>query len=123
MAYDEGLAERIRSVLQDERGIAEKKMFGGIAFLNNGHMFIGTAKGDLMVRVGPAHHEEALKQPYARPMDFTGKPMVGYVFVSPDGLTEDATLERWVRMGLSFVAALPAKKKAPAKKKTGKRSR
>jgi TfoX/Sxy family transcriptional regulator of competence genes len=117
MAYDEGFVERIRSVLQDESVITEKKMFGGIAFLHKGHMFVGTAKADLMVRVGPERHEAALKQPHARPMDFTGKPMVGYVFVSPNGLTEDADLERWVRMGLSFVATLPDKKKPPATKR------
>src|SRR5215471_15107418 len=112
MAYDERLAERIVSVLNGERGVTEKKMFGGIAFLHNGHMFVGTAKGDLMVRVGPERHLAALSQPHARPMDFTGKPMVGYVFVSPDGLSKDAVLERWVRMGLSFVATLPMKKTA-----------
>jgi TfoX/Sxy family transcriptional regulator of competence genes len=116
MAYDEGLAERIRSVLQDERGISEKKMFGGIAFLLNGHMFIGTAKGDLMVRVGPERYEESLKQRHARPMDFTGKPMRGYIFVSPKGISEDAELERWIRMGLTFTATLPEKKKTPKSK-------
>jgi TfoX/Sxy family transcriptional regulator of competence genes len=122
MTYDEGLAERIRSVLSDERGVTEKKMFGGIAFLQRGHMFVGTVKGDLMVRVGPARHQEALKQPHARRMDFTGKPMVGYVFVSPDGVVEDDALDRWVRMGLSFVRTLP-EKKTPVRKKPGKRSR
>jgi TfoX/Sxy family transcriptional regulator of competence genes len=116
MAYDEGLAERIRSVLQDEGAITEKKMFGGIAFLLKGHMFVGTAKGDLMVRVGPERHAECLKQPHARPMDFTGKPMVGYVFVSPDGLSEDEVLERWVRLGLRFAGTLPEKTKTPKKK-------
>jgi TfoX/Sxy family transcriptional regulator of competence genes len=116
MAYDEGLAERIRSALQDERGVTERKMFGGIAFLLNEHMFVGTAKGDLMVRVGPERHEEALKQRHARPMDFTGRPMVGYVFVSPAGFYEDADLERWVRMGLTFAATLPEKKKNPRTK-------
>jgi TfoX/Sxy family transcriptional regulator of competence genes len=122
MAYDEGLAERIRSLLDNERGVSEKRMFGGIAFLHNGHMFVGTAKGDLMVRVGPERHAHALAQPHARPMDFTGKPMQGYVFVAPNGFSEDKDLERWVRRALSFVATLPAKKPAAAKRKPAKRS-
>ena len=117
MAYDEGLAERIRSILDGEPGITEKKMFGGIAFLHHGHMFIGTAKGDLMVRVGPELHPQVLKQPHARPMDFTGKPMLGYVFVSPNGITKDIDLARWVHLSLTFVSTLPAKK-APKTKRT-----
>jgi TfoX/Sxy family transcriptional regulator of competence genes len=128
MAYDEGLAERIRAVLEDERGITEKRMFGGIAFLLHGHMFIGIAKNEFMVRVGPERHEECLKQPHVRPMDFTGKPMVGYVYVAPAGIAEEDDLERWVRLGAKFVATLPAKKKDPKKKpaqkrKLGKRSK
>jgi TfoX/Sxy family transcriptional regulator of competence genes len=115
MAYDEGLAERIRWVLEDQSSITEKKMFGGIAFLLDGKMFVGIVKDDLMVRVGPERHQESLKKRHVRPMDFTGKSMVGYVFVAPDGVVEDAELERWVRMGKEFAATLPEKKKAGAK--------
>jgi TfoX/Sxy family transcriptional regulator of competence genes len=124
MAYDEGLAGQIRTLLDGEHGVTEKKMFGGVAFLLDGKMFVGIVKDDLMVRVGQDNNDQALKQPHTRPMDFTEKPMVGYVFVSPDGLSEDAVLERWVRMGLSFVATLPEKKKGSAKKReAGKRSK
>ena len=108
MAYDEGLAERIRSALDTESGITEKKMFGGIAFLRRGKMFVGIVKDDLMVRVGPDGYADALKKKFARPMDFTGKPMAGYVFVAPKGTSEDEVLEDWVRRGLKFVSALPA---------------
>jgi TfoX/Sxy family transcriptional regulator of competence genes len=111
MAFDEGLAERIRSVLDGERGVTEKKMFGGVAFLLRGKMFVGIVKNDLMVRVGPAGYQDALKKPFARPMDFTGKPMDGYVYVAPKGTSEDDALESWVRRGLSFASTLPQGKK------------
>ena len=110
MAYDEGLAERIRTVFDDKPGVTEKKMFGGIAFLFHGHMFVGIAKNKFMVRVGPERHAELLKQPHVRPMDFTGKPMVGYVFVSPAGIAEDKRLEKWIQVAMAFVSTLPEKK-------------
>ncbi len=122
MAYDEGLAERIREVLDDEGGYTEKKMFGGIAFLRDGKMFVGIAKDQLMVRVGPERHQAALEEPHVRPMDFTGRPMAGYVFVAPAGVAEDAQLVRWVRLGAQFVATLPAKPGRP-KRKTATRHR
>jgi TfoX/Sxy family transcriptional regulator of competence genes len=115
MAYDEGLAERIRTVLEDQRGVTEKKMFGGIAFLLEGNMFVGIVKDELMVRVGPQRYQDSLNEPHVRPMDFTGKPMAGYVFVGPDGMSEDDDLARWVRLGAKFAATLPDKK--PAKKR------
>ena len=108
MPVDEGLAERVREALGPAR-TTERKMFGGIAFMSRGHMFVGTAKGALMVRVGPAAYESALKRPHARVMDFTGKPMKGYVFVDPPGFESDADLASWVHAGLSFVATLAAK--------------
>lgn len=109
MAYDEGLAERLRDVLKERDGIAEKKMFGGLAFMSHGHMFVGIAGDDLMVRVGPQRYAEALLAPHAREMDFTGKPMKGYVFVAPAGFETDAALERWVGLGAAFVETLPPK--------------
>jgi hypothetical protein len=99
MAFDEGLAERIREALDGESGITEKKMF------------VGIVKNDSMVRVGPNAYADALKKPFARPMDFTGKPMAGYVFVDPKGTTEDDALEDWVRRGLKFAATLPTEEK------------
>ena len=108
MAIDEGLATRIREAL-GAAPVTEKKMFGGLAFLSRGHMFIGIAKEALMVRVGPDAHAAALRKPSARVMDFTGRPMKGYVFVDPPGYEDDADLAAWVRAGLSFVGTLPPK--------------
>ena len=96
MAYDEGLAERIRETLAAERGLAEKKMFGGIAFMEGGHMFVGIVGDALMARIGAEGHEVALSEPHVRPMDFTGRPMKGYVFVDPPGIEDDARLEGWI---------------------------
>ncbi len=109
MAYDEGLAERIRGVLSDRLDVSEKRMFGGIAFMVRGHMAVGIVKDDLMVRVGPEAHDRLVRQRNARPMDFTGKPMKGFLFVASSGLDADADLERWVGHGLTFVTSLPAK--------------
>lgn len=120
MAYDEKLAERIRKVLGGTRKrVAEKEMFGGIAFLLDGKMFVGIVKDELMVRVGKDAHEKAIAKPHARTMDFTGRPMKGYVFVKPAGLAKDAALAAWVDQAAAHAAALPAKKpkKRPAPKK------
>lgn len=110
MAYDEGLAERIREALGATRSIGERRMFGGLAFMWNGHMFVGILGETLMARVGPEHYERALAQPHVRRMDFTGRPMKGYVFVDPPGFARDADLAEWVRRCLDFVKTLPPKK-------------
>jgi TfoX/Sxy family transcriptional regulator of competence genes len=120
MAYDEGLAERIRGVLDERLDVAEKRMFGGIAFMVRGHMCVGIVKGDLMVHVGPEAYDELVRQPHARSMDFTGRPMKGFVFVAAEGLERDADLERWVGHGLRYATSLSAKavltrRRAPAK--------
>jgi TfoX/Sxy family transcriptional regulator of competence genes len=112
MAYDEGLAERIRGILAEEHGLTEKRMFGGLAFMVHGHMCVGIVKDELMVRVDPELHEKELKKPHARQMDFTGRPMRGFLFVGVDGYETDADLESWVRQSLAYVSGLPAK--APA---------
>jgi hypothetical protein len=109
MAYDEGLAQRLRELLESRRGITEKKMFGGLCFMLHGHMFLGISQNRLMARVGPEFYAEALRQPHAREMDFTGKPMKGYVFVGPGGFDSDAELSAWVERTLAFVSTLPAK--------------
>ena len=106
MAYDEALAVRIRDILAGRTSITEKRMFGGLAFLLDGRMFCGIVKNDLMVRVGPERYETALRTPHARPMDFTGRPMTGYVFVGPAGYSREKTLARWVKSGTRFVATL-----------------
>ena len=109
MAYDEGLAERLRELFPEHAGIAEKKMFGGLCLLARGHMFVGIVGEALMARVGPDAYAAALRRPHARVMDFTGKPMNGYVFVDPPGYAEDRDLKRWVDESLKFVATLPEK--------------
>lgn len=106
MPFDETLAERIRRTLERRRGITEKKMFGGLAFLVGGKMFCGVTGVKLMVRVGPENYERALNRPHASPMDFTGKPLTGYVYVRKNGLQRTRELERWVNEGLDFTRSL-----------------
>ena len=108
MAYDEGLAERLREIFPSP-GIAEKKMFGGIAFMTRGYMFVGIVGDILMARVGPDYYEQALARPHVRVMDFTGKPMKGYVFVDPAGFESDEDLAEWAERGYRFVQTLPPK--------------
>lgn len=116
MSYDEETALRIRGILCKEPTVAERKMFGGLCFLVNGHMCCGLTSTAFMVRVGPEQYQDALAQPHARPMDFTGRPLAGMVYVDPPGYRTDAALARWVRRGLAFVGGLPAK--APRRKAT-----
>ena len=73
MSYDEGLAERLREALQSQRGISENTMFGGLAFMSRGYMFVGITGDILMARIGPDYYEQALSRPHVRVMDFTGK--------------------------------------------------
>ena len=109
MAYDEGLAHRLRAHFREQPDVSEKKMFGGLAFMVQGHMSCGVVGEDLMVRVGKAQHDEALAHPHARPMDFTGRPMTGFVFVAPEGYEADEDLRDWVQRSLDFVLSLPPK--------------
>lgn len=109
MAFDEGLAERIRGVLGDRGDVVEKKMFGGLAFMVGGHMCAGIVKEELMVRVGKDAHEDSLAQPHARKMDFTGRSLKGMVYVGVEGFEDDADLEAWIGRGLRFVTGLPPK--------------
>ena len=113
MSYDEGLAERIRLTVADRRSVTEKKMFGGLAFMLNGYMFCGVTNDDLMARVGPDNYGTALTKAHVREMDFTGRPMKGYVYVSPEGVESDADLQYWVELCADFVLSLPPKKKCP----------
>jgi TfoX/Sxy family transcriptional regulator of competence genes len=109
MPYDEGLAERIRESLEGQPSISEKKMFGGLAFLLCGNMCVGVVNDELMVRVGPDAYNEALAQPHARRMDFTGRPMKGFVFVACEGFESDEDLESWIQRGVEFAISLPGK--------------
>lgn len=109
MAYDEGLAQRIRETLEELPGLDEKKMFGGLSFLVFGNMACGVIGDDLIVRVGPHGYEEAMEEEHTREFDFTGRAMSGWVVVAPEGFSEDDDLERWVLRGVSFASTLPRK--------------
>lgn len=109
MAYDQGLAERVRELFADRPGIVEKKMFGGLCWLINGNMAGGVYKEFLIVRVGPDKEAAALVQPHARRFDITGRPMKGWVMVSSEGYEEDEDLARWFGMGIDFAGDLPPK--------------
>ncbi len=110
MAFDKGLADRLRLVLAGNRAILERKMFGGLAFLFNGHMFCGVVNADLMLRIGPEATTAALKQPYTRRMDFTGKALKSMIFVDARGVDFDESLRDWVESALTYVMTLPPKK-------------
>jgi TfoX/Sxy family transcriptional regulator of competence genes len=106
MAYDETLASRIRALLAERDDVREQRMFGGLAFLVGGKMAVGIIGDDLMVRVGRDAYDEALARPHTRPMDFTGRPMKGMVYVAPDGIGTDRELAGWVDAGATFAASL-----------------
>jgi TfoX/Sxy family transcriptional regulator of competence genes len=113
MAYDEALAERIRTVLRGRDDVEERKMFGGIAFMVAGRMAVGVTHDDLMVKLGAEGHDEALARPHTRPMDFTGKPMRGMVYVDPEGTADDAELRAWIQRAVDVaVADRPASRPA-----------
>lgn len=109
MAFDDGAAERIRDVFRGQSDIVEKKMFGGIAFMHRGNMCCGLVNDVFMARVGPNSYPAALERPHAREMDFTGKPMKGFVYVDPPGFSEDDQLREWIELCREFTGSLPAK--------------
>jgi TfoX/Sxy family transcriptional regulator of competence genes len=109
MAYDEALADRVRDVLAPRADLTERKMFGGIAFMVGGNMAVGVIDDDLMVRLDPADAEKALGEPHTRPMDFTGRPMKGMLFVDSAGTAADEDLAGWAEAGADFAASLPPK--------------
>ncbi len=109
MAYDEKLAGRVRGLLATRPGYSERKMFGGMCFMLNGHMCCGIVGDELMVRLAPDRYENALSRPHARPMEFTGRPMKGMVYVGAGGIKGDGALAEWVEQGASHAATLPPK--------------
>ncbi len=109
MAYDEGVAQRLREALSDEDDVVEKKMFGGIAFMHRGNMCCGVVGDELMLRVGADAYDAALREPHARPMDFTGRPMRGMLYVGTDGFESDEALAAWLQRATAFTKTLPPK--------------
>ncbi len=109
MAYDTKLGERIREKLKGTRGIEEKKMFGGVGFIIHGNMACGILKDDLIVRVDPATHNSLMKRVHVKPFDNMGRPMAGWILVSPAGCKTDKALSDWIKMGVDFAKSLPPK--------------
>jgi TfoX/Sxy family transcriptional regulator of competence genes len=107
--YDELLAERVRVALTPRGALAERKMFGGLCFMLDGHMVAGIVATDLMLRLGEAAADRALDEPHVRPMDFTGRPSRNMVYVDADGVRSEAALRRWLDEAAAFTAALPPK--------------
>ncbi len=125
MTYDPMLADRIRAALAqlvDATEIFERRMFGGIAFMVRGHMTCGIVGDDLMLRAGPEVAPAALRRPHARPMDFTGRPSAGMLYVGPGGVRSPAALREWISIGLDYVATLPARVPTQLASRTPKRA-
>jgi TfoX/Sxy family transcriptional regulator of competence genes len=108
MAYDEDLADRARAVMPTGVDVTERKMFGGLAFLLEGHMFAGIVGSELMVRIGSEAAQRALELDQVREMDFTGRPMKNMIFVQPARL-HGPELERWVTAAADYARTLPPK--------------
>ena len=109
MAFDEAVAERVREVLRGTPAVVEKRMFGGIAFMVRGNMCCGVIGDRLMLRVGPVGYDTALSRYHAKPMDFTGRPMKGMIYVEPEGFASPRDLVTWIERALGFALSLPAK--------------
>ena len=114
MAYDEGLADRVRAIFRArgaafQRGVLEKRMFGGLVFMIHGNMCCGVRNGELMLRLGPQEAEAALKRAHTRPVDWSRRPMKGFLFVREQGIDLDRDLEEWVETAVAFVQRLEPK--------------
>jgi TfoX-like protein len=110
MAYDEDLAARVRDCLQQESGLSEKKMFGGLAFLIDGHMAVAASgQGGLLVRVDPAQTDALAARPHVDRFVMRGREMNGWLRVDPPAVQTETDLERWVRIGVAYVRTLPPK--------------
>ncbi|MDH3253225.1 MAG: TfoX/Sxy family protein [Ignavibacteria bacterium] len=114
MAYSEKLAARVRESLSGRRRVVEKKMMGGLTFMVNAKMCVGILQEDLMCRIDPDVYDAALKRKGCREMDFTGKPMKGFVFVGPEGTGRKKDLDHWIDLALQF-----NKKAKASRKKAG----
>ncbi len=107
MAFDERLAERIRFLLGARKGLTEKKMFGGIAFLLNGNMCCGVIGDEMIVRLDPERTGDFLAEPHTRLFDMTGRPMKGWIMIAPAGLAGDRQILRWIKESPAYTAHLP----------------
>lgn len=111
MAYNEELADRVRKTFHHLPKVEEKKMMGGLTFMVNGKMCVGVLHDDLMARIDPQVYELALQKKGCREMNFTGKPMKGFVFIGPEGTDGKADLDYWLELALDFNKRAKASKK------------
>lgn len=109
MTYDDGLAHRIRNSLDGQADFVEKEMFGTLVFMLDGNMCCGVIDDALMARIGPEAYDAALEEPYVRPMDFTGKPMRGFVCVDQPALASNEELKEWLVQCINYAESLPPK--------------
>jgi TfoX/Sxy family transcriptional regulator of competence genes len=109
MTFDASLADRLRNALEGTAGLSEKQAFGGLSFLLRGNMAVGVIDDELVVRVGPQAFDEAVAEPHARPFDFSGRPMKGWVYVGAEGCRTQKAVAEWAQRGLDFAAGLPPK--------------
>ena len=109
MAYDEKLATRIRKQLGKKKGLVEKKMFGGLAFLLNGNMCCGVSRDEMIVRLDPEATAQAIKKPNVRIFDITGRQMKGWILIAGEGLKTKASLSKWVEIAVEYAGSLPKK--------------
>jgi TfoX/Sxy family transcriptional regulator of competence genes len=110
MAYDEQLAARIRELVRDEPGLAEKKMFGGLAFLVNGNMAIAASgQGGVLVRVDPEQSDELVAKTKAEPMEMRGRSMKGWLRVADEDVRTKPQLRKWADLGAAYARSLPPK--------------
>ena len=108
MAFDELLADRVRTCLQQVAAVSEKKMFGGLAFLTGGHLTVGVYGDELIARIGAQDMDAATAQPGVRPFAMTGRPMRGIVVIR-SAVLDDKALDRWIGQARSYMAGLPPK--------------
>jgi TfoX/Sxy family transcriptional regulator of competence genes len=109
MAYDEKLAERIRTALGKRKGVQEKQMFGGIAFLLNGNMCVGVHQDAMIVRLAVEDTDKALAQRHTKVFDLTGRPMKGWILVQSKGLASATQLGKWIKIATAYAGSLPKK--------------
>ena len=109
MTFNEITASKIRDAMKSTPGVSERNMFGGVSFMLEGNMCCGVIEDNLVVRVGPGTYEATLQEPHTRPMDFTGRPLKGFVYVDPAGYEAPSALLGWIERGVAFVRTLPRK--------------
>lgn len=117
MAYDEELAERVRAALDDVKGVAEIKMFGGLCFTVSGNMAVGVSHDDLLVRLSPDDGDAALAEPGVRLMEVGSRTSRGFLSVAFDATRTDRKLHAWVDRGVAFASSLPPKRPKPKRAK------